>query len=150
MPFTRGTNREDITTRRAGAARITDWLPVWLSGSEGSYPAGPQPYNRLLNCIGFQLNKVPKRLLLAGLQALKDNFRRSRLALNLRKCGAKGSRTPDLLHAMQQEQRSGLGLYSFCLDLLCPGVPVSACKSVRVGCPLGCPLVSDHICRRIR
>jgi hypothetical protein len=60
-------------------------------------------------------------------------------------CGAKGSRTPDLLHAMQQEQRSGLGLNSSDLDLLCPGVPVSACKSVCVGCPLGCPLVFDHI-----
>src|SRR5215470_19288405 len=60
-------------------------------------------------------------------------------------CGAKGSRTPDLLHAMQQEQRSGLGLDGFYLDLQCTGVPVSACKSVRVGCPLGCPLVSDRI-----
>jgi hypothetical protein len=46
---------------------------------------------------------------------------------------------------MQQEQRSGLRLDSSDLDLLCTEVPVSACKSVYVGCPLGCPLVSDHI-----
>src|SRR5215469_5234748 len=72
-------------------------------------------------------------------------FPRSQQALDLGKRGAKGSRTPDLLHAMQQEQRSGLGLDGFYLDLQCTGVPVSACKSVRVGCPLGCPLVSDRI-----
>ena len=82
---------------------------------------------------------------LAGLQALKDQFGRSQQALDLRKCGAKGTRTPGLLHAMQQEQRSGLGLDGFYLDLLCTGVPVSACQPVRVGCPLGCPLVSDHL-----
>jgi len=46
---------------------------------------------------------------------------------------------------MQQEQRFGLGPDPSDLDLLCPGVPVSACKSVRVGCPLGCPLVPDRI-----
>src|SRR5215469_12040589 len=68
---------------------------------------------------------------------------RSEWALDLG--GAKGSRTPDLLHAMQQEQRYGLGLDGVYLDLLCTGVPVSACKSVCVGCPLGCPLVSDCI-----
>jgi len=42
---------------------------------------------------------------------------------------------------MQQKQRSGLGLNRSNLDLQCTGVPVSACKPVRVGCPLGCPLV---------
>jgi hypothetical protein len=80
-------------------------------------------------------------LQLAVLQAFKDHFRRSQLAFDMRKRGAKGTRTPRLLHAMQQEQRPGLGLGGFYLDLLCTGVPVSACKSVCVGCLL----VSDHI-----
>jgi len=64
---------------------------------------------------------------------------RSEWALDLG--GAKGSRTPDLLHAMQQGQRYGLGLDGVYLDLQCTGVPASACQPVRVGCPLGCPLV---------
>jgi hypothetical protein len=59
--------------------------------------------------------------------------------------GGNWQHDPDLLPAMQQEQRSGLGLDSFYLDLLCTGVPVSARKPVSVGCPLGCPPVSDHI-----
>jgi hypothetical protein len=55
-------------------------------------------------------------------------IRRSEWALDLG--GAKGSRTPDLLHAMQQEQRSGLDLDGLYLDLQYPGVPVSAYESV--------------------
>jgi hypothetical protein len=46
---------------------------------------------------------------------------------------------------MQQEQRSGLDLDGFYLDLRCIGVPVSAHKSVCDGCPPGCPPVSGHI-----
>jgi len=42
---------------------------------------------------------------------------------------------------MQQEQRSGLNLDGFYLDLQCTGVPVGAHKSV---CD-GYPPVSDHI-----
>ena len=42
---------------------------------------------------------------------------------------------------MQQEQRSGLGLDGFYLDVQCTSVPVSACESVRVGCPLSCPVI---------
>jgi hypothetical protein len=51
----------------------------------------------------------------------------------------------NVLHAMEQEQRSGLDLDGFYLDLQSTGVPVSAHKSVCDGCPLGCPPVSDHI-----
>jgi hypothetical protein len=71
----RGTNdAEDIPSRRAGAARIIDWLPVWLSGSGGSHPAGPPPCSRLLTCIGFKLNKGLKPLATCWVQALRDHF----------------------------------------------------------------------------
>ena len=44
-------------------------------------------------------------------------------------------------HAMQCKQCSCLGFNRSDQDLQCTGVSVSACKPVRVGCPLGCPLV---------
>jgi hypothetical protein len=99
----------------------------------------------ILTCIDVSRGEIVNYGRLVGLQALKGNFRSSEHSFDLGERGAKGSRTPDLLHAVQQEQRSGLGLDSVYLDLQCTGVPVSACKPVRVGCPIGCPLVSDQI-----
>jgi hypothetical protein len=53
--------------------------------------------------------------------------------------GAKGTRTPGLLHAMQLKRLPGLGFYGSYLDLPCPEVPASARQSAWDGCPLGCP-----------
>jgi hypothetical protein len=134
-----------MAARAVVAGRITDWPSVWLSESGGSATALSLQNSTLLTCIDSSSGKIVSYCRLAGLQALKGNFRRSQQALDLGKRGAKGIRTPGLLHAMQQEQRSGQGLDSSDLDLPCTGVPVSACKSVRVGCLLGCPLASDRI-----
>jgi hypothetical protein len=97
--------------------RIADWLSVWLSETEGSATAVSPQYSIALTCIGFSRGKIIGNGRLARLQALKSNFRRSQHALDLGKRGAKGIRTPGLLHAMQQEQRSDLGLDSSDLGL---------------------------------
>jgi hypothetical protein len=38
---------------RAAAGRITDWLPVWLSESEGRATAVSPQYSIVLTCIDF-------------------------------------------------------------------------------------------------
>lgn len=74
-PKVAGTNcAGNIATCRVGAARIVDWLPVWLSESESRHPAGPRPRGGLLYCMGFQPDKPLSLWQLAGLHALKDDF----------------------------------------------------------------------------
>src|SRR5712692_11826187 len=68
----------------------------------------PRPCSALLTCIGFRPDKDLKLLQDAELQALRDHFRRSEHAFDLRKRGAKGTRTPGLLHAMQLKRLPGL------------------------------------------
>jgi hypothetical protein len=91
----------EIATTQAGAARITEWLPVWLSKSEGSDTACFWRHSTLLTNIDFRLARTLSLWVLAGAQAPKGHHRRSEHAFDLQKCGAKGIRTPDLLHAMQ-------------------------------------------------
>jgi len=137
-----GTPTAPKISRRAGAVRITDWLPAWLSESEGSHPAGPRPRGRLLTCIGFSSAKGLKFVQLAGLQALKAYLPRSQHTVDLGKCGAKGTRTPGLLHAMQVGQ------------LACPGHwwhrPAESVRSCACECLLVCgrwlSRVLDHLC----
>src|SRR4029077_11194423 len=89
-----------MTVRAVVASRSSDWLSVWLSESEGSATAVSPQDNTLLTCIDFSRSKSLGHRRLARLQALKGNFRRSQQALDLGKCGAKGIRTPGLLHAI--------------------------------------------------
>jgi hypothetical protein len=56
--------------------------------------------NTLLTCVGFRPTTGSSFWQIAGLQALKDHFRSSEYALDLGKRGAKGTRTPGLLHAI--------------------------------------------------
>jgi len=65
------------------AGRITDWLSVWLSESEGSATAVSPRYSTLLIRLDFSRGKIAGYGRLAGLQALKDHFRRSQHALDL-------------------------------------------------------------------
>ena len=65
------------------------------------------------------------------------------------KCsGAKGTRTPGLLHAMQVRQPACQGISDTYLRRWCTGVPVSACQSAGDGCPLGCPHPSTRGCSK--
>ena len=59
------------------------------------------PYNTLLTCVGFRVATGRSFWQVARLQALQSDIRRSKQAFDLGKRGAKGIRTPDLLHAMQ-------------------------------------------------
>ena len=124
-----------------GGARITHWQSVWLFGSKGTDTAVRHPSD-LHQCRAVQGTPA---WALAGLQALEDDFSRSQHAVDLRKYGAKGIRTPDLLHAMQVGQLICQLTNRFCLRRQCPEVPVSACQPVDDGCPLGCPLVRPVI-----
>jgi hypothetical protein len=101
-------------TERSGTPRATP--KRWPPGQEPvELPIGcqfgcPRPMGAAqsclrcpapLTCIGFSPAESLSSGLLVGLQALKRAFPRSQHAFELRKCGAKGIRTPDLLHAMQ-------------------------------------------------
>jgi hypothetical protein len=53
------------------------------------------------------------------MQGVKDHFSRSQHAPELRKRGAKGIRTPDLLHAIQARAVAGWGRASACEPFTC-------------------------------
>jgi hypothetical protein len=53
------------------------------------------------------------------MQEVKDQIQRSQHSFELRKCGAKEIRTPDLLHAMQARTVAGCGQMSLCMPFTC-------------------------------
>jgi hypothetical protein len=98
---------------------ITGWLSVWPSKSERDDTAVFRLDSTLLTCTGYRQNKDVRFRQVAGLQALKAHFRRSQHAFELRKRGAKGTRTPGLLHAIQTRTVAGCGHVSPCVPFTC-------------------------------
>ncbi len=82
---------------------VTSWLPQWLPGES---PAGDtacaQGWRERPGVRECRRREHAARLLQApDMQEVKDHFARSQYGHDLRKQrGAKGIRTPDLLHAI--------------------------------------------------
>ena len=92
---------EEIAASWAGAARSPIGFQFGCPRSKAVAEPAQRAVHYLLTCAGFRVATGRSFWQVARLQALQSDIRRSKQAFDLGKRGAKGIRTPDLLHAMQ-------------------------------------------------